>query len=172
MDFSILYALQSIRTEWLDSFMLFITSMAGDMGQAWVLLGILLLVYKKTRKLGLSILLSYAIVYFSIQYGIKDLIARPRPCHIDQTIEMITKCSSSFSCPSTHTCWAFAGATCIYLFNSKAGKLVYVVTSLIALSRMYLFVHFPTDVLFGLVLGVAIGFASYKVVNLLFKSKQ
>lgn len=172
MDFSILYALQSIRTEWLDSFMLFITNMAGDMGQAWVLLGILLLVYKKTRKLGLSILLSYAIVYFSIQYGIKDLIARPRACQIDQTIEMITKCSSSFSCPSTHTCWAFAGATCIYLFNSKAGKLVYVVTSLIALSRMYLFVHFPTDVLFGLVLGVAIGFASYKVVNLIFKSKQ
>lgn len=172
MDFSILYALQSIRTEWLDSFMLFITNMAGDMGQAWVLLGILLLVYKKTRKLSLSILLSYAIVYFSIQYGIKDLIARPRPCQIDQTIEMITKCSSSFSCPSTHTCWAFAGATCIYLFNSKAGKLVYVVTSLIAFSRMYLFVHFPTDVLFGLVLGVVIGFASYKVVNLIFKSKQ
>ena len=139
--------------------------MAGDLGQLWVLVGILLLVYKQTRKLGFGILLSYAIVYCSIQYGLKDLIARPRPCHLNQTIEMLTKCSASFSCPSTHTCWAFASATCIYLFNKKAGKLVFVVASLIAFSRMYLFVHFPTDVLCGLVLGIAIGFISHVIMN-------
>ena len=169
MDFSILYAIQKIRTSFLDDFFLYITSMAGDMGQLWVIVGLLLLVYKKTRKCGLSILLSYLCVYVLGQFVLKDLIARPRPCHIDQSIELLIKRPSSYSCPSTHSGWAFAAATSVFLHNKKAGYLVFVVASLIAFSRLYMFVHFPSDVLFGIALGVVFAILSHKFINKIFR---
>ena len=154
IDFNILYAIQNIRTPFLDKFFVTITSIPGNYGQMWVVLGIILLIFKKTRKCGITIILSYLLVYGLGQYVLKDLIARPRPCHIDQTIELLISRPSSYSCPSTHSGWAFAAATSVFLYNKKAGILTYIFSSLVAFSRMYLFVHFPSDVLFGITLGV------------------
>ena len=155
MDFEILYLIQNIRTPLLDKLMVTITSIPGNMGEMWITLGIILLLFKKTRKCGLVLCVSYLLVYGMGQYVLKDLIARPRPCHIDQTIELLISRPSSYSCPSTHSGWAFASATSIFLYNKKVGLLTYIFSSLVAFSRMYLFVHFPSDVLFGIVLGVA-----------------
>lgn len=173
MDFAILYAIQTIRTNFLDNFFIFITNIAGDYGQIWVYLAIALLLFKKTRKMGITILLSYGLVYVIAQYGLKDLIARPRPCHIDTSIELLVKRPSSYSCPSTHSAWAFGAATSIFLYNKKFGLVTYLVATIIAFSRLYMFVHFPSDVLFGITLGIIFAFISYKLLNnFIFKGER
>ena len=165
MDFNILYFIQTLRTPLLDKVFVTITSIPGNYGQMWVVLSVLLLLFKKTRKCGIVMLLSYGLVYGMGQYVLKDLIARPRPCHLDETIELLISRPSSYSCPSTHSGWAFAAATSICLFNSKYGILTYVFASLVAFSRMYLFVHFPSDVLIGIVLGILFAIISKRIVE-------
>ena len=169
IDFRILYAIQNIRNPFLDKFFVVITSIPGNYGQMWVVLGIILLIFKKTRKCGLTIILSYLLVYGLGQYVLKDLIARPRPCHIDQTIELLIKRPSSFSCPSTHSGWAFAGATSIFLYNKKFGIPVILFSLLVAFSRLYLFVHFPSDVLFGIAIGILFAILSKYIITIVWK---
>ena len=165
MDFDILYFIQTLRTPLLDKVFVTITSIPGNYGQMWVVLSVLLLLFKKTRKCGIVMLFSYGLVYGMGQYVLKDLIARERPCHLDETIELLISRPSSYSCPSTHSGWAFAAATSIYLFNSKYGILTYVFASMVAFSRMYLFVHFPSDVLIGIVLGILFAIISKRIVE-------
>lgn len=172
MDFKILYAIQNIRTPWLDEVMLFITNLIGSYAEIWLVIGAILLIFKKTRKAGLVVLLSYGVTYLCTQMFLKDLIARARPCHIDQTVELLIKRPTSYSCPSTHTCWAFAGATSIYLNHKKAGIVAYIFSIIIGFSRMYMFVHFPTDVLLGVVVGISIGYLCNLLVTKLYKLKE
>lgn len=169
MDFSILYGIQNIRCGFLDQAVLILSKIAGDYGHIWLIAGVLLCIFKKTRKSGIAVLVSYGLVFLTGQLILKDLIARPRPCHIDEAIELIVKKPSSFSCPSTHSAWAFAAATAIFMHHKKAGIGVCVLAAIIGFSRLYLFVHFPTDVLFGAVLGALCGFASVKLVNFVWK---
>ena len=162
---SVLYAIQNIHCGFLDGFFLLLTKVTGNYGQIWVVLGALLCVFRKTRKSGIAVLLSYALVFAVGQYVLKDLIARPRPCHIDETVALLVSRPSSYSCPSTHSGWAFAGATAILLNHKKGGIAALVLAVLIAFSRLYLFVHFPSDVLLGIALGVAFAFLSVYIVN-------
>lgn len=156
MDFSILYAIQTLRSPVVDALILGMTTVMGGYGQIWLVLGAALCLSSKTRRCGAAVLLSYGLVFLVGQYGLKDLIARPRPCHLEQTVELLIKRPSSYSCPSTHTAWAFAAATSVWMYFKKPGAVLLVVAALIGFSRMYLFVHFPTDVLFGAVLGTAL----------------
>lgn len=170
MDFSILYFIQSIRTDFLDNFMLVLTKIAGSYGQIWLCVAVLLLIFKKTRKAGIAVLLSYGFVYLFGQMVLKDLIARPRPCHIDETIALLIDRPSSFSCPSTHSAWAFGAATAIVCFSKKIGIPAFVVAAIIGFSRLYLFVHFPTDVLAGIALGVLCGLIGAWIVKAVAKA--
>ena len=165
MDFSILYAIQSIRCAWLDTFKLIVTKVAGNNGELWIVLGIILLAFRKTRRTGIVILMSYILTYLIGQCGLKELIARPRPCHIDKTVKLLIKCPESYSCPSTHSAWAFAGATSVFMYHKKCGIFVAVISCIIAFSRMYMFVHFPTDVAFGAIIGILCGLLAWFVVN-------
>ena len=90
---------------------------------------------------------------------LKDLIARPRPCAVDSTVALIVKKPGSFSCPSVHTYLAFSSAMAISHYYRKAGIGVYAFAAMVGFSRMYFFVHYPTDVLFGAILGVVTAFA-------------
>ena len=168
MDFKILYAIQAIHTPFLDRFILALTAVMGDYGTMWLIVAVPLLIFKKTRRAGAAVLLSYLFVFGVGQFILKDWIARPRPCHLDESVALLVKRPSSFSCPSTHTGWAFAAATSILLYFKKWGIGVMVIAALIGFSRMYLFVHFPTDVLAGAVLGVLLGIAAVKLVDLAF----
>ena len=169
IDFNILYAIQNIRTPFLDNFFVTVTSIPGNYGQMWAVLGIVLLFFKKTRKCGITLILSYLMVFGLGQFVLKDLIARPRPCHIDQTIELLISRPSSYSCPSTHSGWAFAAAISVYLYNKKIGLLVIVFSSLVAFSRLYLFVHFPSDVLFGIILGIVFAILAKYITKIIIK---
>lgn len=165
MEFEILYAIQRLHSPVFDQIILALTNLMGSYGQIWLIVAVLLMVFKKTRMAGICILLSYALVFVMGQYGLKDLIARPRPCHIDESIELLVKCPGSYSCPSTHSAWAFAGAVSIFLYHKRMGIITFIIAAIMGFSRMYLFVHFPTDVLFGMFMGIILAILSKKIIE-------
>jgi len=167
MEFSFLYAIP--RTAALDSFFLGLTKIAGSYGQLWVIVAVLLLVFKKTRRAGASVLLAYLMVFLLGQIVLKNLVSRPRPCQIDQAFALLVARPSSSSFPSTHSAWAFGAATAIFMGHRKLGAAAFVVAALIAFSRMYMFLHFPTDVLFGAAMGIALGVLASRVAKALWK---
>jgi len=167
MEFSFLYAIP--RTQVLDSFFLGLTRVAGSYGQLWLIIAALLLIFKGTRKAGISVVIAYLAVYLLGQIVLKQLISRPRPCQIDQTFAMLVARPSSSSFPSTHSAWAFGAATAIFMQHRKLGAAAYAVAALIAFSRMYMFLHFPTDVLFGTALGIALGVLAHWITKALWK---
>ena len=155
MEFSFLYAIP--RTQVLDSFFLGLTRVAGSYGQLWLIIAALLLIFKGTRRAGISVVIAYMAVYLLGQIILKQLISRPRPCQIDQAFALLVARPSSSSFPSTHSAWAFGAATAIFMRHRKLGSAAYAVAALIAFSRLYMFLHFPTDVLFGAAMGMALG---------------
>ena len=78
MDFSILYAIQTLRGPVMDALILGLTNIMGSYGQIWLVVGVALCLFPKTRRCGVAVLLSYGLVFLVGQYGLKDLIARPR----------------------------------------------------------------------------------------------
>lgn len=160
MEFSILYWIQNLHSEFLNSVMVTVfNDIVGSKGELWVILGMLLLLIPKTRKTGLCVLSAYIIAYYVGDGILKDLIARPRPCMVDETVALLVSRPSSFSCPSVHSMLAFASASSVFWLHKKAGIAALVFAALVGFSRMYFFVHFPTDVLLGSVLGFLIGTA-------------
>ena len=148
MEIEILSMLQKIRTPLLDIFMSNITKL-GNAGIVWILLTIVLLLIPKTRKSGL-ILASALIVDLILCNGIlKPLIARIRPFDVNSAIQLIV---------------AFTAVMALYLAGEKKlWKIALVLAVLIAFSRLYLYVHYPTDVLGGIITGAIAGYIGYKL---------
>ena len=163
-EFAFLYFLQDLHTPLLDSIMLFFTKM-GNIGMPWLALAAVFLCFKKTRKWGIAILGSLLLKELIGNLILKNFIARSRPCWIDTTIPLLISSPSSYSFPSGHTFDAIAASVSIYLYNKKAGTAAIIVGIIIAFSRMYLFVHFPTDVLASVVLGIVVALVVHKLVE-------
>ena len=164
MEFNILYIIQNLRTPWLDFLMKFV-SFLGNGGQIWILTGVTMLFFKKYRKCGYVVLLSLILCLIFGNGILKNLIARERPCWIDTTVKLIIDNPTDFSFPSGHTLSSFAAAFSIFKYHKKLGITALILAGLIAFSRLYLFVHFPTDILGGICLGIAISYMSTKIVN-------
>ena len=158
-EFSFLYAIP--RSGVLDHFFLTVTKTVGSYGQLWLVIGILLILFRKTRRMGAAVLLSYVGVLVFGELLLKHLIFRPRPCQMDMSFQLLVERPVSSSFPSTHTAWSFGAATVIFMKYRKAGAVVLFAAALIAFSRLYLFLHFPTDVLFGILLGIGMGIAAH-----------
>lgn len=93
---------------------------------------------------------------------LKNLIARPRPCWLDDSVFMLISVPADYSFPSGYTLASAIGATVLTKTNRKFGWAAIPAAIIIAFSRLYLFVHFPSDILAGAVLGIAIGEAVYR----------
>lgn len=161
MELEILYAINNLHNPILDAIMVAITTL-GDAGIIWIGIAVILLFMKKTRKCGLLMLVSLVLGLILGNGILKNLIARERPCWIDTNIKLLIPNPHDFSFPSGHTLASFEAAVMIYLHNKKWGKISFVLATLIAFSRMYLFVHFPTDILCGAILGTLISIFVYK----------
>lgn len=171
MELSILHSIQALHNPVLDQIMITVfNTLVGSLGQLWIVVGLVLLVIPKTRKCGAAVLVSYFVSFLIGNEWLKDLIARPRPCAVDDTVQMIVKKPSSFSCPSVHTYLAFSSAMVIFHYYKKAGIGVFVFAALVGFSRMYFFVHYPTDVLFGAVLGIVTAFVVCVLLDKLYDS--
>lgn len=88
---------------------------------------------------------------------LKNLIARPRPCWLDSSVRLLIADPTDYSFPSGHTLSSVIGATILTKTDRRFGYAAIPLTALIAFSRLYLYVHFPSDVLAAAVLGVMIG---------------
>lgn len=160
MEFAFLIWLQGLHTPWLDKLMVAVTFL-GDGGWIWIVTGCVLFCIKKTRKCGLAVLLSLAAGFLAGNCFLKNFIARSRPCwmlDVHTSVVLLIKNPLDYSFPSGHTLAGFEAGVSILCFDRKWGLAALFLAVLIAFSRLYLFVHFPTDVLAGAVLGTAIAF--------------
>ena len=155
IDLSIMMFVQEhLRSAIGNAVMVFITHL-GDGGWLWIAIGVLLLLFKKTRVAGFSVLISLAINALFTNITLKDLIARPRPFHVSDAIMPLIEHPSSFSFPSGHTSGSLTAAFALYkTMPRKVGIPAVILASLIGLSRIYVGVHYPTDVLGGLAVAI------------------
>lgn len=164
MEFSILYWLQGLHRPWLDQLMAAVTFL-GEGGWFWIAAGIILFCVKKTRPVGLAVLLSLTAGFFIGNCFLKPVIRRQRPCWIDPGIALLIANPDDYSFPSGHTLASFESAVSIFLYRRKWGMAALTLALLIAFSRLYLFVHFPTDVLAGALLGTFIAVMVHRLME-------
>lgn len=157
MELEFLQSLQSLHTPALDRVLVVITSF-GNAGWFFIALGMILLFFKKTRRTGLHILLALLFSLIFCNLILKGMVARDRPSWLVPEVELLIANPKDFSFPSGHTSAAMAAATSIFLYDKKYGFAAYLFACCIAFSRMYLFVHYPTDVLGGAVTGIISAF--------------
>lgn len=171
LDFQILHAIQRIFScSVLDFLMPKITAL-GNGGILWILLAILLLILPKTRKNGIQLGVGCVGCGLIGNLFLKNVIARNRPCWIEDHTMLIAM-PTDFSFPSGHTMASFAAATVLWHWNRKVGIAAYLLAAVIAFSRLYLFVHFPSDVFAGAVIGILIGIAAIKGIDWMQKKFQ
>lgn len=123
-------------------------------GEVWILAALIMLFTKKYRKAGILVLVAMLCTFLSGELLIKNLVCRPRPFYVNADINLIITPPSGYSFPSSHSAVSFAAAAVIFYFDKKLGVIAFVLAALTAFSRLYLYVHYPTDVLAGICLGL------------------
>ncbi|WP_432662067.1 phosphatase PAP2 family protein [Wukongibacter baidiensis] len=139
----------------LDKIMPFITKL-GNWGVIWIIISIIFILNKKYRKAGILAICSLLIVVILGEGLIKNIVARPRPFMEIPNIDLLISKPTSYSFPSGHTASSFAAAM-VYAKMIDDKRIVIplvLLASMIAFSRLYLMVHYPTDILGGIILGL------------------
>jgi len=160
MELNFLGALQNLHNPILDKVMVLITHL-GDAGIIWILLAVICLITPKNRRLGIFLTISLIIHLILINAMIKPIVARIRPYELVDGIDTLIKRPSDYSFPSGHTASSFACATVFFIEKNKYRILVLITSILIAFSRLYLFVHYPSDVIGGIMIGVLCSVLAY-----------
>lgn len=166
MDFQILLWIQeNLRSEHLNGLWIGITSL-GDHGQFWILLSLCLLIPKKTRTIGLCSLAALLLSLLCTNICLKNLVGRARPFQQYAQLIPLIPAPRDFSFPSGHTSASFASAVACFLGFRDQNRWLpavcpLILAGLIGFSRLYLGVHFPTDVLAGCLVGCITGVGGY-----------
>ncbi len=172
-DFAILEFIQShFRCAFLDAVMPVITHL-GAGGILWIILALSLICTKKYRRSGFTAAAALILCLIFCNGLLKNMIARTRPFDINTSFELLIRPPSDFSFPSGHTAASSAAAAALlWCGNKRMGIFASVIAALIAFSRLYLYVHFPSDVFAGAVLGVILAYAAHKIVDALYREKN
>ena len=152
---------QHLWCGFLDAVMPVIT-LLGDAGIFWILIAVAMLFFPKYRRIGLAMGAALLMGLLICNVTMKPLFARIRPYdyqleHFGKTIPLLIAAQHDFSFPSGHTLASFEAATVLMLNSKKLGIPAMILAALIAFSRLYLYVHYPTDVLFSIAMGLLIG---------------
>lgn len=159
----ILWIQENLRVGFLTPVMQGITTL-GDGGVFWIILSVLLLLFKKTRKVGICCALGLIFDLLVVNIAVKPLVARIRPYEVIKEITILTHQPGDHSFPSGHSAGSFACAWAFFrAYKKKWGVPALVLASLIAISRLYVGVHYPTDVIGGIVIGIIVGELGYRV---------
>ena len=172
IDADILLFIQDhVRCGALDPVMKF-ASFIGDYGMIWIILAAGLLVSRKTRRGGIDMLVCLAISAALCNLVFKNLVARVRPFLTIEELELIIKPLYSYSFPSGHACSSFASAMALTLAFRGKGAWAFIPAALIAFSRIYVGIHYPSDILCGAVIGVLISLFTYELSRRIIKIKH
>lgn len=172
IDHSILIFIQeNLRFDWLTEPTIFVSHL-GDHGKIWIILCLVLLLFKRTRKAGICGLLALLINLLITNVTLKPLVARIRPYEQFNDLILLLERQKDFSFPSGHTSSSFATAWAIFcMHRTDANKRTLLgIASLIlaiwiAWSRLYVAVHFPTDVIAGVLIGIFSAWAAGKLIQ-------
>lgn len=164
LEFQILNLIANMRTDLLDTMLPMISSF-GDKGIGWIVLSVILTCIPRYRKAGITMGLALIFCLLVGNMTLKPLIARPRPYTYFPEMTLLIAPLADFSFPSGHTFASFASATALFLYHKKAGIAAYILAAIIAFTRLYLYVHFPSDVIAGMLLGIFSGWLAYQIVQ-------
>jgi undecaprenyl-diphosphatase len=157
-----------ISNDFFDTVMPIITHL-GDYGIIWLLSAVFFIITKKYRIAGIAILTALLLCIIIGNLTIKPIIARERPFTANTEMELLIAAPSDYSFPSGHTMASFAAAIVIFRAKKRIGIFALVLASLIAFSRLYLYVHYPSDVFVGAVMGIGFGLLAYFITLLILK---
>ena len=146
----------------LDTVMPAVTHL-GDGGMLWIGLAAVLTAFPKTRKVGLAVAAGLVLEVVCCNGILKPLVARVRPCELQPAVELLVPRPTDFSFPSGHTGASFAAASALCFRRSRLWIPAAALAALIGFSRLYLYVHYPTDVLAGMLIGILLGWAGSAV---------
>ena len=161
-DGQLLLAIQTLHQPWLDPIVAFYTKL-GDGGLLWIALSLAMLLYKPTRRAGVLSLMAMVLGLLVTNVTIKPLVERARPWLVLPLTPLVTEKDPN-SVPSGHTCAAFAAAMAwARTLPQRRDRVIGVALAvLMGLSRLYVGVHFPTDVLAGAVIGTLCAWAAWR----------
>ena len=180
IEFDILDLIQKLHTPIGDRVMCAITKL-GNAGAIWIVLTLILLLIPKTRRCGATLVAALLINTVLCNGIIKPCVARPRPCDVNTAIQFLVPRPSGWSFPSGHTSTSFASVSALLFYAYRSGdvaalegqaaakklwKPALALAILLAFSRLYLYVHYPTDVLGGMMLGSLSGYVGCRLMTL------
>lgn len=147
---------EHLRCSFLDFLFPIITNLG--VGPVWALLAIILLANKKTRKMGIAVVISILLQLILNLLILKPLFARIRPFTLNPEVQLLAIPPSDYSFPSGHTGLSFAAAGAVFKEYRKLRFFSLAFALLVGLSRIYLYMHYPTDVIAGMALGLLTGY--------------
>lgn len=158
--------------DWLTPFMVHFTRL-GNSGKIWIAISILLLFSKKTRKMGITALAALLLMHLSVNEFIKPLVSRTRPYEVFDEVQLLVGRQHDFSFPSGHTTASFA-ASYVYYKMAQGRQVKYAIVALagsvlMGISRLYVGVHYPGDVIIGAICGLVCGWVACYVAEIIGK---
>lgn len=169
LEIQILDYIQTLHSPILDRIMIGASTL-GNMGIIWLALTLVLLIIPKTRPVGKVLVLALIIEIVVVNLMLKPMVHRIRPYDMNPMVRLLVAPPRDYSFPSGHTSMSFTVVSVLFLMKKKElGIAALILACLIAFSRMYLYVHYPTDVLGGLIIGLLSGYAGYQLYRYLEK---
>lgn len=155
---------QMIHNEILTSIFQIITAL-GEGGIIWIVLALFLLLWKKTRVIGVTMLIALLLCLLVGNLTLKPLVARPRPCWRHPEIPLLIANPTDYSFPSGHAMSSFAAAVGIFMWNRRMGIAALLGAVVMSVTRLYFYVHYPTDILAGMLIGIVLGIVAYQIMK-------
>ena len=146
----------TFRCGFLDAVMPVLSALA-EYGALWIILALVMMAFPRTRKAGIAVAAALILEVILCSGIVKPLVARPRPYTYRPDLALLVPTLWDYSFPSGHTAASFAAAFALCAVRQRGWPAAMVLAALIGLSRLYLYMHFPTDVLAGMLLGLLCG---------------
>lgn len=160
----LLFIQEYLRIPALDGVMRFITHL-GDDGMIWIAIALILLIVRRTRRAGLACAVSMIFNLLATNVVLKNIIQRIRPYEVINALNILIEVQHDFSFPSGHTACSFAAAWAMWRTMPRGYSVpALILAALISFSRLYVGVHYPTDILGGLIVGVLCAEIAFRAV--------